>query len=297
MTSNRLPISACLIARDEEHDIGDAIASLDFVEEVVLVLDTRSSDGTAEVARESIAEGQSLEIIEQEWLGHVAQKNVALDHATRGWVICLDADERVSARLREEVFELFAAGLPKVAGFSCPRLTFTLGRWIRHGGWYPDRKIRLFRKDAGRWGGMDPHDRIELRGVCHALRGELEHFSYRSLLDHIEKMDSYTEISAKRLFERGRHLALIRMVVQPPGRFFYMYFLRCGFLDGRAGLILAGLASYYVFLKYAKLYEKQRSVMKARSHGAVKELPGQRQTLPGQAKQPRPPVEEPATKS
>jgi glycosyltransferase involved in cell wall biosynthesis len=275
MTPRLLSISACVIACDEEHDIGDAISSLDFVDELILVLDTRSSDRTEDVARASIADGQTLKIVKQDWLGHVAQKNVALDHASRDWVLCLDADERVSEQLRDEILELFVSGPPSVAGFSCPRRTHTLGRWIRHGGWYPDRKVRLFRKDAGRWSGVDPHDRVDLRGVCRELRGDLQHYSYRHLFDHIDKMDSYTEISATRLFQRGRRLALVRMLVQPPGRFAYMYFLRLGFLDGYAGLILAGLASYYVFLKYAKLFEKQRAAMKARSHGAVKYLPGQ----------------------
>jgi len=268
---DRLKLSACLIARDEERDIADALSSLDFVDEIVLVLDQNTTDRTAEVARETVGAGQRLEIVEQEWLGHVAQKNVALDHATHDWVLCLDADERVSPELRREIVEVFnTTGPRRSLGFSCPRRTFCLGRWIGHGGWYPDRKIRLFHRGHGRWGGVDPHDRVELRGPLGLLSGDLHHLSYRDLFDHMEKMRAYTEISATRLFEKRRRGAFLRMLFEPPMKFVHMYLLRGGFLDRFPGLILAGLASYYVFLKYAQLHEKYRDEKRARSHGAVR---------------------------
>jgi glycosyltransferase involved in cell wall biosynthesis len=271
MSADRIRgLAACFIARDEEENLPAAIASVDFVEEVVVLLDDRTVDRSAEVVRASVAPGQTARVVVEEWRGHVAQKNAALARVSSPWVLCLDCDERVSPELRAEILDAFRAGTPGVAGYTCPRRTFHLGRWLWHGGWYPDRKLRLFRRALGRWEGRDPHDRLRVDGPVGRFRGPLLHYSYRDLTDHVERLDTYTRISARELYRRGVRWPLLRMLVHGGAKFTKAYFIKRGFLDGRAGLLLALLGSYGVSLKYAKLWELRRSARLARSHGAVK---------------------------
>ncbi len=271
MSEEKLDLCGCLIACNEERDIGDAVASLDFCREIVIVLDTKTTDRTEEVAQETAAPGQVLRVVRRDWQGHVAQKNLALDEAEGfEWVLCLDADERVSPQLREEILQLFKGSPPPGNAYSCPRRTFYLGRWIGHGGWYPDRKIRLFRRALGRWGGTDPHDHVEIEGRIGTFGGDLLHYTYENVADHIDKIDQYTTVASTRMHERGVRFPVLRMWTHPPGKFFKMYVLQRGFLDGYAGFVLAVLGAFYVFLKYAKLWEKSRAHRIARSHGAVR---------------------------
>lgn len=271
MTSRLVPISACLIARDEERDLPEALASLDFVEEIVVVVDRRSSDRTAEVARTAGGCDQTVRVIEEEWHGHVAQKNLAVAGASRDWVLCLDADERISPELRQSIVERFEGREPSVSGYACARRTFYLGRWMLGGGWYPDRKVRLFRRSRGRWGGTDPHDRVEVNGRVAELPGDILHFSYRDIRDHVEKIDAHTRIAARELWRRGVRWPVARMCIHPPAKFVKMYLLQRGYRDRLPGLIVAWLGAFYVFLKYARLWEIRRAERDARSHGATRE--------------------------
>jgi glycosyltransferase involved in cell wall biosynthesis len=248
----RPAISACIIARDEEDRLPECLASLGWCDEV-LVVDSHSTDRTREVAAAAGAR-----VIERDWPGHVAQKEFAIRAAHHEWVFCIDADERVSPELAAEIASLGARDFETHAGFSMPRASLYLGRWIRHGTWYPDRKLRLFDRRRGRWGGRDPHDRVEVSGPVRSLAGELRHEPYRSFEDHLATIDHYTSVTARELHAEGRRARLIDWLVRPPLRFLDFYVWRRGFLDGWRGLLLAYLAAHYVRLRYAKLWLMDR---------------------------------------
>jgi len=247
-------LSACVIARNECDRIGECLASLSFCEET-LVVDAHSSDGTAELCR-----ARGARVIERDWPGFVAQKDFAVRAAAHDWVLCIDADERISPELREEIEALRAAGFGARAGYRVPRRSAYLGRWIRHGSWHPDRQLRLFDRRRGRWSGFDPHDRVELDGPAGVLRGELLHLPYRSFADHLATIERYTTIRARELHVRGRRARLVDLMLRPAWRFLRFYAIEAGFLDGWRGLLLAYLAAHYVRLKYAKLWLLQRGL-------------------------------------
>jgi glycosyltransferase involved in cell wall biosynthesis len=250
--TSRATLSVCVIAGNEEDRIGDCLASVAWADEIVVV-DSRSADRTAAIARE-----RGARVIVRDWPGYVAQKNFALEQAASDWVLCLDADERVSPRLAESVRGVLVADPGDVAGYRMARRTFHLGRWILHGGWYPDWKVRLVRRGRARWGGVDPHDRLEAEGPVGTLAGDIEHLSYRDIADQLRTIDRFTTVAARELHARGRGGALPGMLLHPPAKFAKMYLLRAGFRDGVPGLIVAVLGGYYVFLKYAKLWELRR---------------------------------------
>jgi glycosyltransferase involved in cell wall biosynthesis len=245
-------VSVCIITRNEEANLPDCLASVRWAEEIVVV-DSRSTDRTREIAAAAGAR-----VIERDFPGHIEQKNFAVDQATHDWVLCLDADERLTPELTESIRAALEAPGDR-PGFEFARRTFHLGRWIRHGGWYPDLKTRLFRRDRGRWGGLNPHDHLVLQGRPARLRGDLLHYSYRDLAAHVRQVDFFTTIAAREKRARGERFRLHRMVLRPPWKFFQMFVLRAGFLDGPAGLVLAATGAYYVLLKYAKLRELERA--------------------------------------
>lgn len=254
MADTRRPlVSACIITKDEEDRLPDCLASLDWCDEI-LVVDSHSSDRTRELAA-----AHGARVIERDWPGHVAQKNCAVREARHDWVFCIDADERVSKELAQEIEARRAVGFADLSGFSVPRVSSYLGRWIRHGTWYPDRKLRLFDRRRGGFSGRDPHDRVEVEGRVEALSGELQHYPYRSFADHLATIDRYSTITAEGLHEEGRRARLTDLVLRPPLRFLGFYVLRRGFLDGWRGLLLAYLAAHYVRLRYAKLWLLNRS--------------------------------------
>jgi glycosyltransferase involved in cell wall biosynthesis len=243
------PLSCCIIAMDEEDRLGECLDSVAFCDEIVVV-DSHSTDATRELAA-----ARGARVIERDWPGHVAQKEFAVRSATHDWVLCVDADERVTPRLREEIQALRERNFPGHAGWRFPRLVNYLGTWVRHGTWYPDLQLRLFDRRRGRWGGNDPHDRVELEPGASAgrLAGDLVHVPYRSFADHLATIEQYTTIMARGMLARGRRAGLADLVVRPWVRFARFYFLRRGFLLGRKGLVLALLAGHYVRLKYMKL--------------------------------------------
>jgi glycosyltransferase involved in cell wall biosynthesis len=247
------PLSACIIAMDEEDRIGDCLASLAFCDEIVVV-DSHSTDRTREVAASFGAR-----VIERDWPGHVAQKEFAIRAAQHDWVLCLDADERLSPELAGEITALRDAGFPDKAGWRFPRLSRYLGAWVRRGTWYPDRQLRLFDRRRGRWGGHNPHDRVELDGPLGTLKGDLLHDPYRDLAEHLETIDRYTTTMAQGMRDRGRRASLLDLVLRPPVRFLRFYVLKGGFLLGWRGIVLAYLAAHYVRLKYAKLLVLERA--------------------------------------
>ena len=245
-------VSACIITRDEEDRLPDCLASLGWCDEMVVV-DSHSTDRTR-----AIAESAGARVIERDWPGHVAQKEFAVRAATHDWVFCIDADERVSEELAAEIEARRAAGFEGAAGYSLPRLSSYLGRPIRHGSWYPDRKLRLFDRRCGGWSGRDPHDRVVVQGRVEELRSDLLHQPYRSFDDHLRTIDRYADIMAEELRRDGRRARLLDIVLRPPLRFLSFYVLRGGFLDGWRGLLLAYLAAHYVRLRYVKLWLLER---------------------------------------
>ena len=245
--SGRPHLSACVITKNEEDRIGDCLASLDFCDEV-LVVDSHSTDRTREIAT-----ALGARVIERDWPGFGAQREFAASQAATDWVLCIDADERVSPELRAEILALRDAGFPGCAGWSCPRLSDYFGTWVRYGTWYPNRVLRLYDRKRGHWGGDPPHDHLDLDGPVGALRSDLLHYPYRSFAEHLQTIDRYTTIMAERLHEQGRRARTRDLLLRPAVRFLRFYLLKRGFLLGWKGLLLAYLAAHYVRLKYAKL--------------------------------------------
>lgn len=249
------PISACIITLDEADRIDACLASLAWCDEIVVV-DSHSRDETR--AR---AAARGARVIERDWPGFAAQKEFAIRAAAHEWVLVVDADERVSDALRDEILARRRAGFAGAAGYSLPRCSQYLGRWIRHGTWYPDRSVRLFDRRRGRFEAgatYDLHERVVLDAPAVGLAHDLLHVPYRSISEHLRTIDRYTTIMAEGLQARGRRAGVGDLVLHPAWRFFQFYVLRAGFRDGWRGLLLAYLAAHYVRLRYAKLLALQR---------------------------------------
>lgn len=247
-------LSVTVITYNEAENIGACLESVAWADEIIVV-DSHSSDDTVRIARRF-----TDTVIQRPWPGHVRQKQFALEQATGDWVLSLDADERLSAEAGREIRQqVLERDTPAAAAYSFPRLSWYLGRWIRHGGWYPDRKVRLVRRGAAHWGGQDPHDKLLVEGPVSALKGHILHYVYRDLSHQLQTVNSFSHISALQWHRQGRRLALPLMLVRPPIRFLEMYVWKGGALDGVPGFIIAVVSSYYVFLKYAKLWERVRA--------------------------------------
>ena len=249
--ASRPPISGVVICLNEADRIGRCLESLTFCDEIVVV-DSGSTDGTREAARR-----YTDVVIEQPFLGYVKQKNFALERATHDWVVCLDADEALSPELRAAVLAAVSREGP-AAGYELDRITHYLGIWHDHGEWYPDWQLRVFRRSRGHWAGLDPHDRVELDGPAEKLRGRLLHWNYRSLSEHIQTTDRFSARMARSLQESGTRFRVSDLVLRPLVRFFKGYVLRQGFRNGIPGLVVSAATAYYVFMKYAKLWELER---------------------------------------
>jgi len=267
---SKTSISACIVSYNEEDNIGDCIDSLAWCDEVVVV-DSFSEDRTAEIART-----RGARVIENEWSGHVAQKNFALDAAKCEWVIALDCDERVTPKLKEAILDLLSAA-QDVSGYSISRKIHYLGHWLEHGGWFPEWRLRLFRRDRGHWVGIDPHDTVRVQGrtgrISPGGRGAnaavILHYSFRSLSHQLTVLDRYTEIQGGELFRSGRRANPADLAIRPLWRFFRSYILRRGFLDGAAGFHMAVNNAYAAYMKYARLWEIQKGLVGLRSKKEV----------------------------
>ena len=245
-------ISVCITAGNEEKNIRRCLESVTWADELIVV-DSFSTDRTPDICRE-----YTHLVYEHKWLGYIAQKNLIKDLATKPWVMFVDADEEVSAQLRDEILEEFSCErCVGVAGYEFPRMVYYLGRWIRHGDWYPDMKLRLFRKALGNCGGKEPHDRTTVDGPVRRLKGNIYHYTYSGILDQLSSLNRFTSITAETKHAEGNRFALIDLMFRPAFRFFRGYFLRLGMLDGLPGLIIAMTTAYGVFAKYAKLWELQ----------------------------------------
>ncbi len=246
-------ISVCITAGNEEPNIRRCLESALWADEIVVV-DSFSTDRTVEICRE-----YTDRVYQHEWLGYIGQKNLIKDLANGPWILFLDADEEISPGLHAEISAEFSNGkAAEFAGYEFPRLVRYLGRWITHGDWYPDTKLRLFRKDKGECGGKEPHDRTTVNGRVKRLKNPLYHYTYTGIHNQMSTLNRFTSISATGKDEEGQRFRLTDLLFRPPLRFLRCYFLKRGFLDGLPGIIIAVFTSFAVFAKYAKLWEIQR---------------------------------------
>lgn len=249
LAGDRARVSVLVTTGNEEESIGGCLESVRWADEIV-VIDSCSTDRTVEIAR-----GYTERILIEPWRGYIGQKEYALKQATHPWVLFVDADERVTPELRREILEELARQPVRWAGFEMRRKVRYLGRWILHGDWYPDHKLRLFLREKGQVGGEEPHDRVIVDGPVKRLRGELLHFTYRDLKEHLETVNRFSTISAERMVRAGRRCGVVPMLAHPVARFVRSYVLRGGFLDGIPGLVGAVIVAFGVFVKYAKVRE------------------------------------------
>ena len=238
-------ITATIITLNEEEHIAEAIASLSCCDEVIVV-DSGSTDRTMDLAR-----SLGARVIHNDWPGYSRQKNFAAEHATNDWILSLEADERLTAELADEIvrWKNSAAdrGPNTTVAWSMPRRVFYIGRWIRHSGWYPDRKIRLYDRRYCHWDGDFVHESLKADGGVGMFRGDLLHFPYRNWQEHSERIDRYTSLAADAARSNGRHGNVARLVFAPPLAFFKSFILRAGFLDGWRGAAIAYMGARYVF--------------------------------------------------
>lgn len=247
-------VSACIITYNEADRIEACLRSLSFCDEL-LVVDSHSSDDTR--AR---AAALGARVIERDWPGYRSQKQFAVEAARHDWVLCLDADERVTAPLRAELEALRAGGFAGAAGWSILRITDYFGRFLRHGNAYPDRLVRLFDRRRGCWSGYEIHENTRVSGRIARLHGHLEHYAYRSLGDHLARMQRYADLMAQAMYDAGRRCGLAPVLLNAQWRFVRGYLLRLGFLDGWRGLVFALIESQYVRRKYLGLYMRSRGL-------------------------------------
>ena len=244
-------LTAAIITLNESANIGAALESVSWADEIVVV-DARSTDDTVEIARRFT---DRVEV--RDWPGYVAQKNYAAAIATHDWILSLDADERVTPELAAEIKALMA-GQPAAAGYRVPRMSHYLGRWIRSTDWHPDYQLRLYDRRLGQWTGRYVHESVKVDGAVGRLRGHLQHYPYRDVSHHLATIDKYSSLAACQMFEDGRRTGALEMALHPPAAFLRNYLVRGGIVDGTAGLVISILNSYYVFLKFVKLWELQQ---------------------------------------
>ncbi|MFV0388826.1 MAG: glycosyltransferase family 2 protein [Pyrinomonadaceae bacterium] len=249
-------ISAAIITKNEEANIGKAIDSLTFVDEI-LVIDSGSTDSTVQIATE-----RGARVVLQEWLGFGAQKQFAVETCENDWIFSLDADERVSEELADFIVKLKNADQsPSSAGYRFSRLTSYLGREIKHGGWYPDWQLRLFDRRRAHWKQLPVHESVEVfpGESVEKIKLDILHYSVSSIREHQQMIgERYAPLSAQKMYEQGKRTNVLKLAISPPIAFLQAYVLKGGFLDGWQGFVIAGFAAHHAFLKNALLLEKQK---------------------------------------
>jgi glycosyltransferase involved in cell wall biosynthesis len=242
-------LSVIVITKNEERNIRACLDSVTWANEVVVV-DSGSTDNTITIAKEFTSK-----VYLRTWKGFSAAKNYALQQATGEWVLWLDADERVTPELQNEIQTVIEADQKDIAAYSMPRKANFLGSWINHCGWYPGRVVRLFRRTSGVFPDTKVHEHLEVKGHIGRLSSDLLHYTDPDLFHYYEKYNRYTSLAAEELIAREKRFHLGKLIFNPLWIFIKMYILRLGFLDGISGLILCTCSANYVFTKYAKLWE------------------------------------------
>jgi len=249
---NRL--SVCIICWNEALNIRRCLESVVWADEIVVV-DSESTDGTLAIARE-----YTDAVFQRPWTGYADQKNHALSKAHGKWVLSLDADEAVTPALREEILAEIARPEAKDA-YRIPRRSFYQGRWINHSGYYPDRQLRLFRREKARWVGGRVHERVEIQGDVGTLKNDIFHYPYHGVLSgQLRTVDNFSGLMAADMHEKGKRFHSICLVSRPLFKFLEVYLLKGGFLDGLPGLVIAVTSAYALFARYTKLREIEKGL-------------------------------------
>jgi glycosyltransferase involved in cell wall biosynthesis len=246
----REQLSVTIITLNEERNIRDCLESVRWADETIVV-DSGSTDRTIQICLE-----YTDRIWTNPWPGMNEQKRIAMDHATHPWILNIDADERVSDDLRDHILRVLEAR--DADGYRFPRKNYFLGRWMKHGGWYPDHVLRLFRKERGRYGGIDPHDKVVVEGKVSTIPAPLVHHTYSSLSQYVSRQNAYSSASAEALVRQGGRIFLLLIPLKTLWKFIETYVVKMGFMDGFHGFVAAMGASFTAFWKYAKLWELTR---------------------------------------
>ena len=278
----KLKISACIITFNEAENIAAACESVAWADEIVVV-DSQSTDATRDIARE-----QGARVFERSWPGFARQKQFAAEQAAHDWIFSLDADERVSDKLRASIQDLSLKDRqPDADGYLIPRRAFYMGRWIRGGGWYPDRQLRLYRKSLGRWEGAYIHETVKMNAGARmgTLSGDILHYTVRNAGEHHRMIgERYAPLAARKMFEQGRRTSPWRIATIGPATFIRNFILKGGFRDGLAGLTIASFAAHHGFLKHLQLWELQnrQSSSSGQQNAPIEDVkkPQQRNALP-----------------
>ncbi len=245
-------ISAVIITFNEEKNIERCLQSLQGVADEIIVVDSFSKDKT-----EGICNKYAVRFIKNPFGGHIQQKNFAMEQSTFKYVLSLDADEALNEELKKSILSLKST-LENYSAYSFNRLTNYCGQWIKHCGWYPDKKIRIWDKTKGKWGGINPHDSVIMnveKNQIHHIKGDLLHYSYYSVEEHRVQSTKFAHISAQADFERGKKTNLFLVYLKPIIKFTGDYFFRLGILDGKNGFIICKISAQAKYLKYKMLYE------------------------------------------
>ena len=244
-------ISACIISYNEEDKLEECLKSLQGVVDEIVIVDSLSTDRTREIAA-----AYTDRVYEQKFLGHIEQKNLAVSKAKYDWILSLDCDERLSDELRQSILAV-KGGAKDADAYRMARKTFYVYRWLNHC-WYPDYKVRLFNRTTANWGGINPHDRVEVQGQnIVTLRGDILHYSFDSIAEHINTLNSFTEIGADEIIRRGKSATVFSPWTRGLWTFLKLYIFKRGFMDGYAGLVVAVLSGFHVFVKYNKILFKR----------------------------------------
>lgn len=247
-----LPVSVCVITLNEEDNIGRCLDSVQWADDI-LVVDSGSEDRTRE-----IAEQKGARVLHKDWPGMIEQKQYATDQAEYDWVFNLDADEWVDNNLMYSIEEQFNTNPKPGVSFQIIRKSKYLGQWLEHGSWYPDQILRLFNRRETTWEGYDPHAHLHSTETIKQLDGHLLHEPYEDLRDHLSYINDYTDTMAEKKDEKGETGSITDAITHSAFKLFKEMILKQGFLDGKQGFVAAGMSSWYVFLKYAKLWERQQ---------------------------------------
>lgn len=248
-----MQISAVIITFNEEDNIASCIESIEEVCEEIIIVDSLSTDKTVEIAKQY----QKVKTYSQKWLGYIEQKNYANSLTSYNTILSIDADELLSKELKESIKEIKKLEEDSFKVYEVSRLTNYCGSWIKHCGWYPDKKIRIFDKRSVKWQGELVHETLFLPENTQiiTLKGDLLHYSYKSSTSHIERINKYSSLTAKEAFNRGKKSSIFDIWFRPKWRFFRDYVIKAGFLDGYAGYQVCKMSAYITFAKYIKLRE------------------------------------------
>jgi glycosyltransferase involved in cell wall biosynthesis len=249
-----MKLSAVIITFNEERNIKRCLESLEGVADEILVVDSFSKDRTEQICRSF-----NVRFIQNPFEGHIQQKNYAIDQAQHEWILSLDADEALTAELKESIIKIKLD--PTFDGYKMNRLTNYCGHWVRYCGWYPDTKIRLVNRNTARWQGVNPHDRLDLLNGQEPgfLIGDLLHYSYYTKEDHLKQIEYFGDIAAKELYERGGRSNYLKIGIKVIAQFFKSFILKRGLLDGKTGFTISRLSAYATYRKYIKLLHLQQS--------------------------------------